>query len=505
MMKNSKFKHIASRQEAYHLKRKASWVRHIILANRSNYQTSKQGGSIIVGILIIVLFLTIILAALLVLSNANLTRARSRVLLLEAQYAAESGVDAAIAILNSGNDSYAGTAGEIEVLNNTLYKASYEVVVSAGATANERVITSNGKVYAPKTSPVASHRRNIEVISRRSNTTSALSIVSRNIIETASAVKDVRAIDVHANGYIKMNKNVTNLIAENITVASKNTAAGSCSIGGTGNLVKPLVFTHLGQSKTSIKTAFNNCIDPPGNNSNVNFDVLANQTGIEKINSTFIPFSHYMDSTYLNAGTCTDWTLGVSPRLIPSLLNDKKTHYPDNSSGVSSACGTLGDISLGSDQYTIRDHVHLRANLCVAVACDPTFFNPDPLNIKFIFVEGIVNFKGIQTLAGSGPIVLMVYGADPASRVADCPLGGALYLGKDNITVAPAIFLMANNGVCLDKTKFGATAALGGLAGKNIYIATNSGTPFDLTVSPTFPVTSVPLDLYWRAVRYRRL
>lgn len=464
-----------------------------------------QTGSIIVGILLITLFMVTILAALLVLSNANLTRARGRVLLLEAQYAAESGADAAIAILNSGDSSYAGSGGEIEVLNNNLYKATYTVSVANGASSTERLITAAGKVYAPKTLATANYLRTIEVVTQRSSTSGSLSMVSRNIIETASSVKDVRAIDVHANGYIKMNKNVTNLIAENITVADKNTGAGSCSIDGTGNLVKPLVFTNIGQTKTVIKTAFNNCISPPGNISNADFDVLANQTDINKIQSTYIPFSHYMDSTYLNAGSCNDWTIGVSPRLIPSLLNDKKTHYPDSDNGVSSSCGTLGDLSLGSSQYTIRDHVHVRANFCAADACNPTFFNPDPLNIKYIFVEGTVNFKGVQTLAGSGPIVLVVYGADPASKVADCPLGGALYLGKDDTTLATAIYLLANNGVCLDKTKFGVVAALGGISGKNIYISTNSGTPFDLTFNPAFPVSSIPIDLYWRAVRYRRI
>jgi hypothetical protein len=145
--------------------------------------------------------------------------------------------------------------------------------------------------------------------------------------------------------------------------------------------------------------------------------------------------------------------------------------------------------------------------LCPSGGCTPTFYNPDSgaAGIKFIFVEGSVHFDSIQTAAGSGPIVLVAYGPDPSSLSDVCPLGGAIYLSKDSTASAPALFLLANNGVCLDKTRFGTDPALGGVSGKNVYISTNSGTPFDLELDTTFPVDSIPVDLAWRAVRFRRL
>ena len=40
------------------------------------------------------------------------------------------------------------------------------------------------------------------------------------------------------------------------------------------------------------------------------------------------------------------------------------------------------------------------------------------------------------------------------------------------------------NGLCIDKTKFDNSPALGGISGKNIYVASNPSTPRDLALDP---------------------
>lgn len=473
------------------------------------FKKSSQSGSALVTIMVIIPFFVAVIGAVLLYANSNLNRSKGRILALQAQYAAESATDQAIAILNSGNDSYTGTGTPVAlVTNGNLYRATYSVSVAAGATSKEKIITATGNVYTPSSATTPSFTRSIEVVAQRTSGSTASSMVSRNIIEAASSVKDLKAKDVFVNGYIRLNKNVTNLIAENITVADKDTSASNCSIGGTGNLIKPSSFTNAGQTKTKIITAYNNCLSPPGNSSNADFDVLANQTTIGKVQSTYIPWSYYMDGSYMDSSSgCSDWTSGAFPRSIPSTGNAKKTHYPDSASNIATTCGTSGNIQLTTGQYTIKDHIHLRANLCATTACTPTFYNPDSgaAGIKFIFVEGTVNFDSLTTTAGSGPIVFIVYGADPASKTSVCPIGGSVYLGKGGNTSAPAIYILSQNGVCLDKTKFGTAPALGGVAGKNIYIATNSGTPFDLSFDVNFPSSSIPIDLSWKATTYRRL
>lgn len=469
-------------------------------------EAKKQQGSIIVSILIISVLLSTFIFSLIVLAHQNLARSKQRLLILQAQYAAESGADSAVAILNGGNTSYTGTGStDTILLTNSLYKAKYSVTVSAGSSAKEKIIIATGKLYSPATATTPIYSRTIEVVAQRSSTASTTAMLSRNILELASSVKDVKAVDIFANGYVNLTKNTNNLIAENITVGDKNTGASNCSIGLYGTLSKPASFTHAGQTKTKLTMAFNNCISPPGNTTNANFTVLANQTNISKIQSTIIPWSQYMDSSYQNsAGGCNDWTTGSFPRDIPSTGNTKKTHYPDSSSGVASSCGTSGDLNLATGQYNIKDHVHIRANLCGSSGCTPTFNNPDA-SIKFVFIEGTINFSSVQTAAGSGPLVFISYGTDPAALSSVCPYGGSIYTGNSGTTTAPKLYLIATNGICLDKTKFDAISALGGISGKNIYIATNSGSPFDLGLDPTYPVDQIPVDLSWRAVRYRRL
>lgn len=469
-----------------------------------------QSGSVIVTILVITLFLSVIISSLIVLANVNLTRARSRIFLLQAQYAAESGADAAIAQFNNGFDAYTGSATDVTLLTHPQYKSTYTMVVLPGATSKQKIIIAVGKVYVPANAATPKFVRIIEVVAERSASTTTASILSRNIFQAASGVKTIVAKDVFVNNYIALDKNTTELIAEDITAAGRYVDAANCSIKGPGKLLPPLSFSDPAQTKTKITTAFNNCISPPGNNSNALFEVLANQTNISKIQSTYIPWSQYMDITYLNSpGGCTDWTTGASPRNIPGVLNIKKTHYPDSGSGTISTCGVAGDLPLGSAQYNINDHVHIRANLCEAAACSPTFYNPDSgaAGIKFVFIEGSVYFDSIKTAAGSGPIVFVVYGSDPASRAADCPLGGAFTIGSGGVSTsfAPQAYLLAQNGFCLNKTKFGAANSLAGFSGKNIYINTSPGTPFDLALDLGFPYSSIPTDLSWKASRYRRL
>ena len=467
----------------------------------------KQSGSILVTILTMMIFLSLTIMSLAVLVNSNVTRSRGRIMLLQAQYAAESGADTAIAYLNSDpTASYAGTNADVTVITAPTYKATFAVTVAAGSTSKQRIITATGKVYSPKTRTTPTYTRRIRVTAARSTTSTASSLVSRNILAIASSVKNVVAKDIFVNGFISTAKNTNNLTAENITVAGKDTGASNCSIEGPGNLVKPSSFSNPGQTKVNITTAYNNCMTPPGNTSNSSFNVTANSGNISTISSMYIPWSQFMDSSYTAANSCTDWTTGASPRKIPSVAGSKMTHYPDTGSNVSTSCGTSGDLALGSNQYNITDNVHIRANLCAASACDPTFYNPTS-NMYFVFIEGTVNFQSVQTASGSGPITFVIYGADPASKTSVCPYGGAFYLGQHGSTTtsAPAVYVLAQNGACFDGTKFNGNPSFGGVGAKNIYIASLSGNPFDLGLDPNFPVSQIPIDLSWRETGYERL
>lgn len=472
-----------------------------------------ERGSLLVTTLIIMMFLSVVILSLMFLGGMNMQRASSRITLLQAQYSAETGADIGLSLLNSaGAFTYGVYSPEKTILTNaTMYRATYQMKIDddPGGDPNIKVITSVGKVYTPSNSAQAKYTRAVRVTAKRSSQTSAASIISRNVLHIASSVKTVLARDLLVNEYIVMDKNTNQLSAETLTVGGKRSDANNCSISGSGKLVKPSSFTNPGQTTTILNLAYDNCITPPGHMSNADFTVNENRTDIEKVQSTYIPWGYVMNSSYANSPSgCSDWTTGTFPRSIPSTGNTKKTHYPNTLSGVSTGCGTNGTLNLGNGSYTIRDHIHVRANICAPNSpCAPTFSNPDN-DIKFIFVEGSLSFSAVKT-TGIGSIVFVVYGSDPPELSGACPIGGAAYLGptnSDNVN-APNLYLIAvNGGFCAEKTKFGnAIKSLGGVSGKNVYIATNSGTPFDLRFNPEFPVEQIPINLSWKAATYQRI
>lgn len=471
---------------------------------KTGIQTN-QSGSIVVSLLIIVIVLSSFVYGLLTLANASIVRSSQRVFVLQAQYAAESGADSAVSMLNQGDSTYSGTADEVVLLDGERLRATFETTVEDGSSNKQKMITSTGYVYVPADADSPSYTHTIEVTAEQSGDETANALLSRNIMYFQSGVKTVTATDVYVNEYIYIHRNTSDLIAENITVGGRDPGPGNCSIGGSGNLIKPDSFNDPAQDKTVIRTAYNNCITPPGNSDNADFEVMANQTNIAQVQSTYIPWSYIMDDTYEDSpGTCSDWTSGTSPRTIPSAGNDKLTHYPDSDNGIASDCGTNGSLDLGSNHFIIEDHAHIRADFCGNSGCTPTFENPDD-EVKYLFVEGWINFEQLTTTADSGPIVFVSLGSDPAEKASRCPLGASIFLGNSGTTSASAAYFLASNGVCLDRTRFGSEPALGGISGKNIYIATNPGTPFDLALDPDFPYEQIPIDLAWRAVRFRVL
>lgn len=492
---------------------------------------NQQSGSILVSILVIMIFLTMTVMSLAVVSESNITRASQRIYLLQAQYAAESGADAVVAYLNSSAGAYADSGTEKELFTYApTYRATYQATVSDTADANKKTISTIGRVYQPSTATTPKFTYKLNVSLERSSMAFTSSIVSRNSVEIASSVKAVIAKSLFVNEYLKANKNTNDVMIDDLTVAGKYPDGGNCSLAGSGNLERnPSLPTG---TKAILRMAYSNCMDvPPGNTSDADFDITANDSTLQKVASIYIPWSYKMNNSdsggeYTN-GNCSDWS-GVDP-IIPSAGNARETHYPDNGAGVvpASSCGGSGsspaDLDLGDETYTINDHVHVRANLCKASSCKPTFINPDAANPKFIFVEGVINFERVTVDSTSpGEIVFISYSTSQSlSASKQCPSNSAsIRLGKDgsNSLVAPNAYFIATNGMlCVDQTKFNSCPppddpayaacpkSLGGISGKDIYLSSNSGATFELTFSPEFPLSSIPLDLSWRAANVKRV
>lgn len=481
-----------------------------------------QSGSVIVSILVMMLFLTMTVMSLAVVSQTNMTRANQRIYLLQSQYAAESGADIVVAYLNSSTGTYADSGVEKNLLPTGFaptHRATYQATVTDTANANKKIISSVGRVYQPATATTPKFTYKISVTLERSSMEYTASIVSRNSVEIASSVKAVIAKSLFVNEYVRANKNTNDIQIDDLTVAGKYPDGGSCSLSGTGNLVRNSGLP--AGTKAKLRMAHNNCMDStPGNTSNADFDVTANDPTLQKIASIYIPWSYKMNNAdgngeYTN-GNCSDWT--ASSPTIPSAGNARKTHYPDSGSGTvaASLCAGSGsspaDINLGNKTITLNDHAHIRAHLCKAYTCTPKFINPEASKPKFVFVEGVINFENITADDTSpGDIVFISYATSQTiSASKQCPSdSAAIRLGKDgsNSLIAPKAYFIATNGMlCIDQTKFDTgTKSIGGVSGKDIYLSSVSGTTFELTFNPEFPLSSIPLDLSWGATDVKRV
>ncbi len=483
------------------------------------HKSDSQSGSILVSLLVIMIFLTITVMSLAVISQGNITRSSQRIFLLQAQYAAESGSDAVVAYMNSsGNYADSGVEKTLFTYAPT-YRATYQATVADSADANQKVITSVGRVYQPSTATTPRYTYKISTTLERSSTQFASSIVSRNSVEVASSVKAVMASTMYVNEYVRANKNTTDIQIDDLVIAGKYPNASNCSLSGAGNLVRNPDLP--AGTKAKLRMGYSNCMDAtPGNTSDSNFEVTANDSSIQKIASIYIPWSYKMNNgdaggEYLN-GNCSDWL--AASGTIPSSGNARKTHYPNDGAGTvpASQCGGSGsspaDLSLGSKTFTLNNHVHIRANLCKASSCTPKFINPDAADPKYVFVEGVINFENVTVDATSpGEVIFISYSTSqtiPGSK--QCPSNSAaIRLGKDgsNSLHAPKAYFIATNGMlCIDQTKFDSgVESVGGISGKDLYLSSNSGASFSLAFNPDFPLSSVPLDLAWRASNVKRI
>jgi type II secretory pathway pseudopilin PulG len=115
-------------------------------------------GSLLVLLIVIsVLLLTIISAAV---GNYQIAlRENARV---NAQFAADSGLDQALHELNQ-DDTYPGSSGEVEIFNNGTIRTTYETVLTDGTTARKKIIRSTGRTYQPASETVAKATRIFEL------------------------------------------------------------------------------------------------------------------------------------------------------------------------------------------------------------------------------------------------------------------------------------------------------------------------------------------------------
>lgn len=463
------------------------------------HQVKKQDGMILPVLIIITAFLTTVVFSLLTISSTNLKVSRINFYKIAARYAAESGADEAIAMLNaagvnSQNATYGGTSGDkLLLINNTSgsnYKIVYNTTVEEGVTSSQRIIKSTGKLFSPASRTQPNIKSTIEVTANLKGQRSAASMMSTGIIQVSSNV-EITGKDVLVNEYVELTHPNAKIRMNGLQIAGYKAGGGQpCSVGPNGQILLPAT------GGTQMTLARKNC----AKTTQSGVSVTENSSTVSKIGSLEIPWQAYMDSSYTDQGNCTSLVNGGTVN---------KGHYPNAGSGasgeVATNCGTNGTLALGSKSYTITDHVHIRANLCSQTnVCSPTFTNTSG-SLKFIFVEGSINFYDVKVNTGS-PIVFVSYSNGVCCNTKTNPkqLGAVYFNGTaaNSTANAPNAYFLAPKGDIYVAAK---VQSLGGIGGKNIYISTTGGSSHGMPINPSFPFGDIPVDIAWYAARYRQI
>ena len=123
---------------------------------------TSQSGFILLTVLVTTVFVMSIGIASLQLVNSNLHSARVERYLVNAQFAADAGLDDAVQRLNQDN-TWTGSGSEVTLLNATTFKTTYLSQVIDGSSDFQKYINVTAKAYVPATASSPKYTRKYQV------------------------------------------------------------------------------------------------------------------------------------------------------------------------------------------------------------------------------------------------------------------------------------------------------------------------------------------------------
>lgn len=296
-------------------------------------QTIKsQQGFILLTVLTTTVFVMLIGVASLELITANLRTARQERYLVNAQFAADAGIDDAIRQLNL-NDAWAGNGSEQTLYSSSEFKTTFQSTVTAGATNLQKYINVVAKTYAPASS---------------------------------SAPKYTRKYSVEMRGVTAGNYSVVTGVGGLIMTNSSKIVGGSVYVNGTITMSNTAQIG-LSTKPVSVRAAHQSCPLPANStyprvcNSGENGQPIA-------INSPNAAI--YGD---VQATNQTDGSRMFSPGLVSGTPGVASLPNHDRAAQISAVTSTLnGNFSCTSGSYTWPANYHITGNVSISNSCEVT-------------------------------------------------------------------------------------------------------------------------------------
>jgi Tfp pilus assembly protein PilX len=123
---------------------------------------SSDDGFILLSVLTTTVFIMMIGVVSLQLITSNLRTAKSERYLINAQFAADAGIDDAVQRLNQDN-TWTGTGTETTLLSDAKFKTTYQTVVTDGSNDFQKFIDVTAKTFVPASSTTPTYTRKYQV------------------------------------------------------------------------------------------------------------------------------------------------------------------------------------------------------------------------------------------------------------------------------------------------------------------------------------------------------
>jgi hypothetical protein len=184
-----------------------------------------QNGSALLSIVIMMPFLLLIIAHYMDLAVSSFQLSRKDQYRTHAQFATDAGTDFAVQEMNE-DDTWTGTAGEVELHNDGVVKTTYQITIT-DVDSDTKTITSIGRSYSPVSAATPKNSVTIKT-DLRAVTSGNFSLVTGVGGLYMSNSAKILGGDVHVNGEINMSN--TSQIGTTTSPVNLNVAHQVCPI-----------------------------------------------------------------------------------------------------------------------------------------------------------------------------------------------------------------------------------------------------------------------------------
>lgn len=437
------------------------------------YRHEKQSGFILLTILITTVFIMLIGIASLDIITANLRTARQERYLVNAQFAADAGIDDAVRRLNQ-DDSWTGNGSEQTLYTSSEFKTTFHTTVTDGSNNLQKYIDVVANTYAPATSSTPKYTRKYRV-EMRGITAGNFSVVTGvgGLIMTNSS--KIVGGSVYVNGTISMSN--TSQIGLSTKPVAVRAAHQSCPVPANGSYPRVCNTNENGQP-----------ISITSPNAVIYGDVQATNQ--------------------------TDGSQMFSPGLIAGSPGVASLPDHDRSAQISAVASTLnGNFSCTNGSYNWPANYHITGNVTISNSCEVTVngdvwiggtlsmsnskskmivANSLGTTQPVIMVDGAAgaNFSQSTTLqsnsSNTGFIIITYWSTAGCSPNCSSVTGTDLYNSRDDTTIT------INNSASGANTEFyarwsqisvGNSGNIGALVGQTVWLNNSGAVTFGTSVS----------------------